>query len=86
MQLLAADLDGERESYHIRRERTSMEPADFELNLEDMDEVRRWLSDRWQGPGSEALAHLLEKILQLAPHFDSVEEVEDVSPDMYVMF
>ena len=64
-----------------------MDAADFELDLDDLEEVKRKLCDLWQGsPQTELLSELLDNILKLSPRFEDSEELEDVSPYIYVMF
>lgn len=86
VQLLVPGPDGECASYYVERRKRAMEPADFELNLGNLDEVQRSLRKLWKGPESFILADLSEKILALAPRYNTVEEIEDVSPFIYVMF
>ena len=63
-----------------------MAPADFELNLDDHQEIIGRLGELWQGAEHDILRELSEKILALAPAFDGVEDVDEVSPFIYVMF
>lgn len=86
IELLAPGPDGECVTYYVERQGRALEPADFELNLEDLQEVKRTLRGLWKGPESFILADVSDKILALAPRYASVEEVEDVSPFIYVMF
>lgn len=86
IQLLADRPDSMASTYFIQRRKPNIEPADFELDLEDLEKVRQYLRERWAGPERDALAELTEKILALAPQFASVEQKTDVSPFMYVMF
>ena len=78
--------DPDCESYYIQRQKTSMNPSDFEIDLEDLEEVKQRLGELWRGRESAILADLSQKILELTPRFATVEEVEDVSPYIYVMF
>ncbi|MBM3301162.1 MAG: hypothetical protein FJY85_14550 [Deltaproteobacteria bacterium] len=85
-QLLVPGPDSESTTYYIRRSKTRMEPADFELKLTDLAEVRQRLRGLWKGAEETTLGNLTDKILALAPHFDSIEDTEEVSPFVYVMF
>jgi hypothetical protein len=84
--LLDAGPDATLPTYYVPRRTRAIARADFELNLEDPAAVRESLARLWAGPESATLVDLAEKILALAPRYASVDETEDVSPFIYVMF
>ena len=86
VELLSAGPDPSRDSYYVRRQKTTLEPADFEMDLQDWDEVARRLTDQWTDGTADVGAKLSIKIIEMAPQFESVEQTEDVSPNIYVMF
>jgi len=63
-----------------------MKPEDMELDLEDIVWVKDTLAEITAGPDREILAEVYHKIIDLADRFDEVEDAEDVSPYIYVMF
>ena len=63
-----------------------MEPASFDLDLGDPARVGESMGDLWTESQSPILAELVDKILALAPRYADVNESEDVSPLVYVMF
>ena len=73
-------------TYYTRRQQRSMEPSDFQLDLEDLEWVKRAMNEIARASGADRLGDLYEKILDLADGFEPVGEVEDVSPYIYVMF
>ena len=86
VQLLADRPDPELQSYFIERERKEIQSEDFMLDLDDLKQVKQQLSKLSDGSEAEPLSRLFDKILALADHFESVDEVEDVSEYIYVMF
>ena len=84
--LLSTGTEESMDSFFVARVKTSLDPADFEINLNDLEEVKRRLHELWPGSGQDVVTRLITKIIDLAPHFDSTEELEDVSPFIYVMF
>lgn len=86
VQLIEPGPDRECETYYIPRQKRSIDHADFELNLEDSDEVKRDLQKLWKGSESFILTDLSNKILALSSLFADVETAADVSPFIYVMF
>jgi hypothetical protein len=84
--LLDMGPDPVRDSYYVRRTRTRMEPADFELDLATPEGVRAALGTLDLADGSPAITRLVERIIQLAPAFDELEDSSSVSPYVYAMF
>jgi hypothetical protein len=84
--LLRPGPDGNATTYYVLRRKTVMSRADFQLDLEDPSAVTDFLGRLWAGDESVILTQLARKVLALAPHYVSVEETEDVSPFIYVMF
>jgi hypothetical protein len=73
-------------TYYTPRQKRTMEPADFEWDLGNVEEVKQALRELWNGSEADVLSDLSDRILALAPRYASVEEVEEVSPFIYVMF
>jgi hypothetical protein len=63
-----------------------MKPEELELDLEDIDWVKNALAQIADGPESEILADVYGRIIDLAGRFEEIDDAEDVSPYIYVMF
>ena len=86
IETLVTGFDAECASYYIPRKRKQLSRADFELNLDDLEEVKRYFRSGWTDAESEILSDLLEQILALSVNYESVQIDEDVSPFVYAMF
>ena len=86
IETLTTGFDPACSSYYRQRDKTGMEPADFEMNLDDLEEVKRHWRSYWTPAECEILEGLLNKVLALAVNYKSVRSAEDVSPFIYAMF
>lgn len=73
-------------TYYIEREKMVMEPADFELDLADVEKLMLFLEQLWSGPEAALLADLFRKILAFAPRYQEESASDEVSPHIYAMF
>ena len=85
-ELLTTGSDANQQSYLSRRARPSMNPEDMVLDLESIDSVKDAFSMITDGPDGEVLNEVYRRIIDLADRFEEVEDAEDVSPYIYVMF
>ena len=83
---LETGFDQTASSYYVEREQTQLEKSDFELDLDDPDDVKRHFRRGWTREETEVLADLVDHILALADVCDDVEQSTDVSPFIYAMF
>ena len=83
---LETGFDKTAASYYLEREQTQLEKSDFELNLDDPDDVKRHFRRGWSEEETAVLAQLVDHILELADVCDDVEQSTDVSPFIYAMF
>lgn len=86
VEILTTKPDPNELSYFSQREQSSMKPAELELDLEDIDWVKNALAQIADGPESEILADVYGRIIDLAARFEEIDDAEDVSPYIYVMF
>lgn len=87
VKLLVTEPDPNCETYYIQRQKTTIEQADFEIDLDNMEQLKQALEQLCKTPEERLiLVDLFEKILNLAPLYESVEQTEEVSPFIYVMF
>jgi hypothetical protein len=86
VEILTTKPDPDEASYFSQRKHPSMTPEELELNLEDIDWVKNAITQITDGPESEILADVYGRIIDLADRFEEVEDAEDVSPYIYVMF
>jgi hypothetical protein len=86
LQPLETGFDKAASSYYREREKTQLDPSDFELNLDDPEDVKRHFRRGWTKDETEVLEELVDKILTLADVCDDVEQSTDVSPFIYAMF
>ena len=80
--------DPAAKTYYIKREKTAMTPASFELpGCDSLDSFEKALADMWTSQGYPELAALAPTLAKLAHSIYSVEEQGgEVSPFIYVMF
>jgi hypothetical protein len=86
--LIPLAAEPEAKTYFVDRERRSMRPDDFELaGTASIDEFRQALAAHWTAAGHPALAELAPDFASLAEAlYQVVEQGEEVSPFIYVMF
>lgn len=85
-EMLTTGPNSNESSYFSGREEPSVKPEDMELDLENIDWIRDAVSKITCGPQGEILADVYLRIIDLADRFEDVEDTEDVSPYIYVMF
>ena len=80
--------DPAAKTYYIKRKKTAMDPASFEVaGCDSFDSFEKALADMWTSQGYPELAVLAPTLLKLTKSIYSVEEQsEEVSPFIYVMF
>ncbi|MCD5399327.1 MAG: hypothetical protein LR120_06245 [Dehalococcoidia bacterium] len=86
VEILTTEADPNELSYFSQREQSSMKPEELELDLEDIDWVKNALTQITDGPEAEVLADVYGRIIDLAARFEEIDDAEDVSPYIYVMF
>jgi hypothetical protein len=86
LQPLETGFDKTASSYYREREKTQLDRSDFELNLDDPEDVKRHFRRNWTRDETEVLEELVGHILALADVCDDVEQSTDVSPFIYAMF
>lgn len=86
VRLLESEVGKDRATYYVVREKRSMNPIDFEINLENLDEVKQALRKLWAEAETSTLSDLTNKILSLSEYFKETQADEDVSPFIYAMF
>jgi hypothetical protein len=85
VQLIAPGPDPSCATYYVERQRI-MTRADFTLELDDTDDVKRAFHQLWTDVETSLLADLLERILALSVRQDSLRPEQDVSAFIYAMF
>ena len=75
-------------TYFVRRSKVSMDPSDFETGgCSSSEDIKKALVDLWGAEGNNDLSIMADAIVQLAElTHQSVEQTDEVSPFMYVMF
>jgi hypothetical protein len=86
VEILTTKPDPDEPSYFSQRKHSSMKPEELELNLEDIDWVKNAITQITGGPEAEILADVYVRIIALADRFEEVDDADDVSPYIYVMF
>ena len=85
-EMLSVGSEVNERSYFSRRVHPDMKPEDLVLDLENIDWVKEAFGDITDGPEGKILADLYSQIVDLADRFEEMEDAEDVSPYIYVMF
>ena len=85
-EILNTNPDPNELSYFSQREHSSMKPDELELDLEDIDWVKNAITQITDGPEAAILADIYRQIIDLADRFEEVDDADDVSPYIYVMF
>jgi hypothetical protein len=86
IELIDPGPDPDCPSYYSQREKTILEPTDFELDLDDVEKLMLFLEQLWLGPEKPILADLFRKILALAPRYREEPDSDEISPYIYAMF
>jgi hypothetical protein len=86
VETLSVTPDDKERSYFSRRVHPDMKPEDLELDLENIDWVKEAFGEITDGPEGDILSDLYNQIVDLADRFEEMEDAEDVSPYIYVMF
>lgn len=83
---LEIGFDDALSSYYVKRKKLQLERKDFELDLDDPEDIKRRFRQGWSEAEAKVLEGLVDKILALANVCDEVEQSTDVSPFVYAMF
>lgn len=80
--------DPAKETYFIKRKKTSMTPDDFEVDgCKSPDDLKKALVRLWMAEGHTELPIIADSIVKLAESIHHTEEQScEVSPFIYVMF